>query len=416
MEDVLAVILGGGRGTRMFPLTLQRSKPAVPIGGKYRLIDVPVSNCLHSGLRRIFILTQYQSESLNTHVGNTYKFDMFSKGFVTIVAAEQTEERADWFQGTADAVRASMRHLGSERWSELLILSGDQLYRMDYREMLRTHREAGAHATVAMTPVTADQASAFGIMKVDDSGRIVHFDEKPPRERLDQVASRVKGEKTWLASMGIYVFDRRALAEALSNEQHIDFGRHVIPAMVSRLKVQAHVHEGYWEDVGTIGSYHQANLSLVEPRPRFSFYDPDRPIYTQPRFLPATKLHDCTITDALVCEGCYIERATIERSIIGIRTRIGAGARIRNSLLLGADTYESVDEMERVRNEGLPPIGVGEDAVLENVIVDKDARIGRGVRIVNERRERNRDSERYFIRDGVVVVPKGAVIPDGTVI
>ena len=416
--NMIGVILGGGRGTRLFPLTLHRSKPAVPIGGKYRLIDVPVSNCLHSGIRRIYVLTQYQSESLNKHIANTYKFDIFSSGFVTVLAAEQTEERSDWFQGTADAVRQSMRHLGAESWEDIAILSGDQLYRIDFRQMLETHRERRADATIAMKAVPAEQTSAFGIMQMDASGRIVKFDEKPPADRLPGLASQVPGRKepVWLASMGIYIFRRRALDEALSNAAHVDFGRHVIPAAAPRLRVQAHVHEGYWEDVGTIGSYFEANLALTDQRPPFNFYDAQCPIYTNPRFLPATKIQSCDVVDSLISEGCFIERARLERTVVGIRSRIAAGARIRRSLLLGADFYETAEEMERAIQQGMPPIGIGEDAVIENAIVDKNARVGRGVRILNERRERERDASNYHVRDGVVVIPKGAVVPDGTVI
>lgn len=418
MEDVVAVVLGGGRGTRLFPLTLHRSKPAVPIGGHYRLIDVPVSNCLHSSVRRIFVLTQYQSESLNKHIANTYKFDIFSSAFVTVVAAEQTEERGDWFQGTADAVRQSMRHIGAERWKYLLIVSGDQLYRMNFRQMLKTHIESKADATVAMKAVGPEQASAFGIMKVDGTGRIVEFFEKPAPDKLAPTGSMLPGRKdpAYLASMGIYIFNRRALDEALSNEKNIDFGRHVIPAAVPRLRVQAHVHDGYWEDVGTIGSYYEAMVALTAQHPDFNFYDPRCPIYTHPRFLPSTKLMGCRLTETLVSEGCYIEEAEIERSVIGLRTRIARGARIKASLILGADYYETVDEMTHGKDEGVPPIGIGEDSVIERAIIDKNARIGRGVRITTERRDRDRDAGSYHVRDGIVIVPKNGVVPDGTVI
>lgn len=418
MENVIAVILGGGRGTRLFPLTAHRSKPAVPIGGKYRLIDVPVSNCLHSGLRRIYVLTQYQSESLNKHVATTYKFDVFSHGFVEVLAAEQTEENSEWFQGTADAVRQCMRHLVGERWDDVLILSGDQLYRMDFRQMLATHRDTRADATIAMKPVPAEQTSGFGIMRTDESGRIVQFDEKPPPERLGPLSSTLPGQRgpVWLASMGIYLFRRGSLEDALSEEKHVDFGRHIIPAVASRMRVQAHVHDGYWEDVGTIGSYFEANLAMTQSPAPFSFYDARIPIYTQPRFLPPTRILASDVADSLIAEGCFIERSRIEQAVVGIRSRIGAGSRIRRSLILGADVYETLEEIERARNQGLPPLGIGEDAVIENAIVDKNTRIGRGVRITNERGERERDGKGWHIRDGVVVVPKGAVIPDGTVI
>ena len=418
MHDVIGVILGGGRGKRLFPLTLNRSKPAVPIGGKYRIIDVPVSNCLHSDIRRIYVLTQYQSESLNKHIANTYKFDIFSSGFVAVMAAEQTEERSDWFQGTADAVRRSMRHLGNEPWDDIVILSGDQLYRMDFREMLRTHRASGADATIAMKAVPREQASAFGIMRTDRSGRIVQFDEKPPAERLPELQSWLPGwtEPSYLASMGIYIFRRTALEEVLADSTHDDFGRHVIPTAVKRMRVQAHVHEGYWEDVGTIGSYFEANMALTSPRPPFNFWDPRQPIYTNPRFLPATKIHACEINESLITEGSFIDKAHIERSVIGIRSRIAEGARISHSLILGADLYESAQDFERLAGEGRPRIGIGADSIIEHAIIDKNARIGRGVRIRNDVGAREADGVNYYIRDGIAVIPKNAVIPDGTII
>jgi glucose-1-phosphate adenylyltransferase len=417
MNDVLAIILGGGRGTRLFPLTLKRSKPAVPIGGKYRLIDIPISNCLNANLRRIFVLTQFNSESLNKHVALTYKFDVFSSGFVTVLAAEQTEEGGNWFQGTADAVRQSLRHMRRTAARDLLILSGDQLYSMDFRQMLRTHRESGADATVAVIPVAEDQTSGFGILKMDATGRIVHFDEKPPRERLPGLVSTLpEGGEGYLASMGIYIFRREILEEAVGNPQLVDFGRHVIPDAVPRQRVQAYVYQGYWEDVGTIRSYFQANLALCDPIPPFDFYDEANPVYTHPRFLPASKLEGCNIRSALVSEGCILHGAEIDRSVIGIRSRIGAKVRIQNSLLIGADVYETLDEMWASEHRGVPPIGVGEGSIVENAIIDKNARVGRNVRIVNEARVQEHDGDGYFIREGIVVVPKNGVIPDGRVI
>jgi glucose-1-phosphate adenylyltransferase len=418
MEDVVALILGGGRGTRLFPLTQLRSKPAVPIGGNYRLIDVAVSNCLHADIRRIFVVTQYQSESLNSHIAHTYKFDMFSSGFVTTLAAEQTDERSEWFQGTADAVRQCMKHIGREGWSEVAILGGDQLYRMDFGAMMRVHRETRADATVAIKAVPAEQTAGFGIMKIADDGRIVHFEEKPTPDRLPALASRLPGlpQPTYLASMGIYIFGRRALHEALANERHIDFGRHVIPAMLSRMRVQSYVHHGYWEDVGTIRSYYEANLALTLPQPPFSFYDAQAPIYTRPRFLAPTKVHACRVEQALIAEGCFIAGAEIESSVVGIRSRIEAGVQIRRSLLLGADRYETPDEIAAAVRRGEPPIGIGEGTVVDTAIIDKDARVGRRVRIANASRTRERDGAHHYIREGIVIVPKGAVIPDGTII
>jgi glucose-1-phosphate adenylyltransferase len=417
MEQVLAIILGGGRGTRLFPLTLQRSKPAVPIGGKYRLVDIPISNCLNSNLRRIFVLTQYNSESLNKHLTQTYKFDMFSSGFVSVLAAEQTEDSPDWYQGTADAVRQTLRHLQNHAFREALILSGDQLYQMDYRRLVETHRRQVADATVAVTPVPAEQTAAFGILKVNRQGRIVHFEEKPKPERLPELVSDLPGVgPAYLASMGIYVFGREQLQRAVSDSALVDFGRHVIPEAVPKLRVQAHVHRGYWEDVGTIGSYYQANLALCQPLPPFDFYDAARPVYTHPRFLPATKMEDCRVRNALISDGSILVGAELDHSLVGIRGRIGRGACVRQSLVLGADFYETVEEIHDTLARGVPPVGIGEDCVIEKAIVDKNARIGRGVRILNEAGDAERDGDGYFIRDGIVVVPKNAVIADGSVI
>ena len=417
MNDVLAVILGGGRGSRLFPLTRQRSKPAVPIGGKYRLIDIPISNCLNSNLRRIFVLTQYNSESLNKHITQTYKFDVFSSAFVSVLAAEQTEESPDWFQGTADAVRQSMLHLRQHRGRDVLILSGDQLYQMDYRRMLETHRRHVADATVAVTPVQAEQATGFGILKVNRQGRITHFEEKPKPERLPELVSDVPGiGPTYLASMGIYLFGRDALEGSMADPSLIDFGKDVIPRALHDMRVHAHPHRGYWEDVGTIRSYFDANLALARTLPPFDFYEATRPVFTNPRFLPATKVESCAVRQALISEGCILVGAEIERAVIGIRSRIGSGTQIRSSLVLGADFYETVEEMERAEAKGLPAMGIGSDSVIENTIVDKNARIGRGVRIANHSGEGERDGDGFYIRDGIVVVPKSAVIPDGTVI
>jgi glucose-1-phosphate adenylyltransferase len=417
MNDCLAVILGGGRGTRLFPLTRQRSKPAVPIAGKYRLIDIPISNCLNSNLRRIFVLTQYNSESLNKHLSMTYKFDIFSSAFVTTLAAEQTEDSPEWFQGTADAVRQSMRHLRSHRSREVLILSGDQLYQMDFRKMAEAHRRHVADATVAVLPVAAEQASGFGILKVNRQGRIVQFEEKPSPDRLLDLESDIPGHgRGFLASMGIYMFSREALEKAMGDPALVDFGRHVIPSAIGEMRVQAHFHRGYWEDVGTIGSYFEANLQLCDPMPPFDFYDAAHPVYSHPRFLPATKIEGCHLRQALVSEGCILMGAEIERSVVGIRSRIGQGTRVRNSLVLGADYYESLEEIDRAQAKGLPPVGIGGDSVIERAIVDKNARVGRGVRLVNEAGVQEKDGDGYQIRDGIVIVPKGGVIPDGTVV
>ncbi len=417
MNDCLAVVLGGGRGSRLFPLTQKRSKPAVPIAGKYRLIDIPISNCINSNLRRIFVLTQYNSESLNKHVSQTYKFDVFSDAFVTILAAEQTEENPQWFQGTADAVRQVQVHLRSHRGREVLILSGDQLFQMDFRQLRDTHRGHGADATVAVIPVSREQASAFGIVKLDGSGRIVHFEEKPPPERLDDLQSDIPGHgRGWLASMGIYMFGREALEKSIANPELVDFGRHVIPQAIKEMRVQAHPFKDYWEDVGTIESYFHANLALTDRIPPFDFYDAAHPVFTGSRFLPASKVEGCVLKSSLISEGCVIMAAEIERSVIGIRSRIGLGARIKEALVLGADFHETIEEIEASQSRGVPPVGIGEGSVVQRAIVDKNARIGRGVRILNEAKVREADGFGHYIRDGIVIVPKGGIVPDGTVI
>lgn len=417
MDDCLAVILGGGRGTRLFPLTAERSKPAVPIGGKYRLIDIPISNCLNSELRRIFVLTQYNSESLNNHVGGTYKFDPFSRGFVTILAAEQTDHSSDWFQGTADAVRQSLRHLKTHPSRDVLILSGDQLFRMDFRTIERTHRESGAMATVGVLPVPAEQTSGFGILKVDAKGRIVHFEEKPRADRLPALESEIPGYgRGFLASMGIYMFERRALEKAVSDPALVDFGRHVIPWAIGREHVQAHPFTEYWEDVGTIASYFEAGIELTTRAPRFDLFDSAWPIYTRPRFLPATRVEECTLREALVSEGCLLSGASIERSAVGIRSRLGAGVKLRETLVLGADLYETPRALAEATERGLPPIGIGEGTEITRAIVDKNARIGRGVRIANAKGVTEADGDGWYVREGIVIVPKGGVVKDGTVI
>jgi glucose-1-phosphate adenylyltransferase len=416
MEDVIAVVLGGGRGSRLFPLTQFRSKPAVPIGANYRLVDVAVSNCIHAELRRIFVITQYQSESLNRHVANTYKFDAFASGFIDLLAAEQTDGRdGDWFRGTADAVRKCMKHIGREAWRALVILSGDQLYRMNLREMLQVHYDSKAAATVAMKVVPEDQTSGFGIMQVDASGRVVHFDEKPPKERLAGLASPLPGKSGsgYLASMGIYVFERRAIEAALANEEHIDFGKHVLPSMLARSRVQAYFYDGYWEDVGTVRSFFDANLALTHPEPEFNFYHPRYPIYSQRPFLAPSRFHGCNVVNALVADGCILDGADIQSAIIGVRSRIGRGVQIRHSLILGADEYQTSREADPVRGDA-PLLGIGEGSRIENAIIDKNARVGKNVTIRNRRGLMDHDGDSYFIRDGIVIVPKGASIADGS--
>ncbi len=414
MKEVLAVILGGGRGTRLFPLTAHRSKPAVPIGGKYRLIDIPISNCLNSHLRRIIVLTQYLSESLNKHISQTYRFDPFTDAFVSVVAAEQTEDEQEWFLGTADAVRRSNRHIRQHDFDDALILSGDQLYQMDYRNMRETHLAAKADITVGVTPVQAAAAPGFGILKVDAGGRIVHFHEKPKSDELDGLDSELpEGGTGYLASMGIYMFTRAALDRTLAADASMDFGKHVIPDSIGELKVHAHTFKGYWEDVGTIRSYYEANLGLCQPVPRFNFYDVRMPVHTHARALAGTKIEASRMKNVLVSEGSIIVDADLDRALVGIRSRIGRGCVIRNSLILGADFYEKTPPDP---STGEPAIGIGDNSVIENAIIDKNARVGVNVRLLNEAKVENADGPCWHIRDGIIIVPKNTVVPDGTVV
>ncbi len=420
-NEVLALILGGGQGSRLFPLTHQRSKPAVPIGGKYRLIDIPVSNCLHADIRRIYVLTQFNSASLNRHIAQTYRMDLFSQGFVEILAAEQTPDNPDWFQGTADAVRQAARHFVRYDADYYLILAGDHLYRMNYDELLDAHIDRKADITLAAQPVTVDDASAMGIFRFDRSGQIVGFDEKPPRERLDAIGQSIpagstfggqQGDKPFVASMGIYVFSRDVLLELIEQDGGKDFGREIIPSALGRFRVHAYLHRGYWADVGTVASFYDANIMLTRSGAPFKFYDPRRPIYTHPRFLPGARLSECSVRDVIIAEGCYLDRCTITDSVVGIRTTIQPGSTIRRSVLLGADFYEADDEAPTRRNE--PALGIGRDVVLDRVIVDKNARIGDGAQLVNAAGVQEADGDGYFIRGGVIIVPKDGVIAPGT--
>jgi glucose-1-phosphate adenylyltransferase len=420
-SEVLALILGGGQGTRLFPLTQHRSKPAVPIGGKYRLIDIPVSNCLHADVRRIFVLTQFNSASLNRHISQTYRMDLFSPGFVEILAAEQTPDNPHWFQGTADAVRQAARHFVRYDADYYLILAGDHLYRMDYREMVDAHVRARADITIAAQPVTVEDASAMGIFLFDRGGQIVAFEEKPAPDRAAEIGRSIPPGATFarhddgkplIASMGVYVFSRKVLLDMLRRDDSKDFGREIIPAALGQFRVQSHLFGGYWADVGTVDSFYRANIMLTRPGAPFTFYDPRRPIYTHPRFLPGSRLSDCSVKNVTLAEGCYLNHCTIEESIVGIRTTIQPGAVIRRSVLLGADFYDADDEA--AKGGGRPPLGVGRDVVLDRVIVDKNARIGDGVRLINEGLLREFDGDGFFIRDGVIVVPKDGVIRPGT--
>ena len=419
--EVVAVIMGGGAGTRLFPLTKDRSKPAVPLGGKYRLVDIPISNCINSDLRRIFVLTQFNSSSLHRHIQESYQFDQFSPGFVEIMAAQQTPDRTDWYQGTADAVRQNLVHLSNYPHRFVLILSGDQLYRVNFRALMARHVTTGAEVTIATLPVRPEAARAFGIMQVAADGRIVRFVEKP---KDPEVLASLKVE--WagfgdietpvepdclLASMGIYLFERDVLGDALEGDE-ADFGKHVIPKLIGSRRVYAYLHQGYWEDIGTIRSFYEANLDLCEPVPKFNFYDATAPVFTHARYLPPTKIIKSRVERSVIADGCIINDATIEHALIGVRSRIEAGATIRDTLLMGHDYYETPD---RVRT-GVPPMGIGHETVIERTIVDKNARIGDHVRITPDDKPPDLDGANFYVRDGIVVIPKNAVVPNGTVI
>jgi glucose-1-phosphate adenylyltransferase len=418
-QRTLAVIMGGGAGTRLFPLTKDRSKPAVPLGGKYRLVDIPISNCLNSGLRSIYVLTQFNSMSLHRHIQASYKFDNFSRSFVDILAAQQTPEGSQWYQGTADAVRQNMRYFLERPFDYYIILSGDQLYRMDFRALLHQHVRSGAEITLATKPVTREQVAEFGIMQSDADRRITRFVEKPKdesvlsefkmsRELLTSVGMAPE-EELYQASMGIYVFNRDVLVECLENDL-ADFGKHIIPHSIAERQVRAYIFDGYWEDIGTIRAFYEANLDLTDLLPQYSFFEASSPIYTHPRFLPGSKINGATLRQAIIADGCIISDAHLERSVIGVRSIIQTGATIRNSIVMGADYYETDPASS---DRGLPPIGIGRNCVIDRAIIDKNARIADGVVITPEGKPADLDADNYFIRDGIVVVPKNAVIPAG---
>ena len=418
-QRTLAIIMGGGAGTRLFPLTKDRSKPAVPIGGKYRIVDIPISNCLNSGLRSIYVLTQFNSMSLHRHIQASYKFDHFSRSFVDILAAQQTPEGSQWYQGTADAVRQNMRYFLERPFDYYIILSGDQLYRMDFRALLHQHIRTGADITLAIKPVAREQASEFGIMQSDAERRITHFVEKPKDpdvlsefkmgpELLSLVGSS-PDQELYQASMGIYVFNRDVLVSCLENDL-VDFGKHIIPQAIQERKVSGYVFNGYWEDIGTIRAFYEANLDLTDLLPQYSFFEAAAPIYTHPRFLPGSKINGATLRQAIIADGCIISDAHLERSVIGVRSIIQSGATIRNSIVMGADYYATISSSSA---SGMPPIGIGRNCVIDRAIIDKNARIADGVVITPEGKPPDLDAGNYFIRDGIVVVPKNAVIPAG---
>lgn len=419
MQNVVSVILGGGKGTRLLPLTEYRSKPAVPIGGKYRLIDVPIANCINSGINRAYVLTQFNSASLHRHIRETYRFDLFHGGFVEILAAQQTYEATDWYQGTADAVRKQLRYLKQPGIEHVLILSGDQLYRMNYRDMLRTHMEAGADVTISALPVDAELARDFGIMRLSDSGRVEGFVEKPQPEELaefrttaewiDERGLESRGRE-YLASMGIYLFNRDTLVELLEGSDYADFGKEVFPMSIRTSHVQTHLFDGYWEDIGTIRAFYESQLELAKPNAPFELLDSECPIYTRPRFLPPTRMDGATINGSLLADGCTIgSGATIENSSIGLRCCIGSGVTIKSSILMGADFYEK-DTGNQIQ------FGVGENTYIEGAIVDKNCRIGRNVHIAPRPDMEEGTSGDVTIQDGIIVVRRGAEIPDGWIL
>jgi glucose-1-phosphate adenylyltransferase len=425
MAKIATIIMAGGQGSRLFPLTKIRSKPAVPIAGRFRLIDIPISNCIHSGYRKIFILTQFASESLHRHIFAAYRFDSFHKDFIAILAAQQTIDNRTWFQGTADAVRQNLPYI-QDAGDLVLILSGDHLYRMDYRKFVEAHERTGADISIAVIPVGSEQVPELGVMKADDTGRIVEFKEKPKDPGTIEsmavspdifTANGIEPQgRTHLASMGIYIFKWKVLKNLLESTTAEDFGRQVIPLSIKENRVFAHFFDGYWEDIGTIPSFFEANLNLTRPLPRFNFYDEQRPVFTHARFLPGSKIVDAEVHSSILCEGSIINRATIRDSIIGVRSRIGEGTRLERTVMMGADFFESHAELTAGASQGIPPIGVGRSCEIRNAILDKNARIGDGVRLLNEAGVQARECDEYCIVDGIIVVPKNAVLPSGTVV
>lgn len=423
MEQTVAIILGGGRGTRLFPLTKPRSKPAVSFGGMYRLIDIPVSNCVNSGIYRIFVVTQFNSASLNRHIALTYNFDAFREGFVTILAAEQTPETTDWYQGTADAVRKNQRHIKPTGASDVLILSGDHIYRMDYRVMVALHRRQRAHVTVAALPVRASEINRFGIMRVNSEGRVIDFAEKPNSPDLVKGWELAPGlfgeghdadsEPVYMASMGIYAIRANAMELLLHPEMGTDFGHHVIPKAISQQRVFAFPYAGYWEDIGTIGSFYEANLALAEDNPKFDLYDAQMRLFTRARFLPGARIGEARINRSLICAGVQAGNITVNHSIVGTRSVIKSGVTVTDSVIVGSDFYETPDALEENRAQNRPDVGIGGDTLIRRAIVDKNARIGYGVTIDPGETAPDSDGSGYAVRDGIVIVEKDATIPDG---
>lgn len=419
-KSILAVILGGGAGTRLYPLTASRSKPAVPIAGKYRLVDIPISNCLNSGINRMFVLTQYNSASLNRHIKNTYHFSAFSSAFVDILAAEQTPDNPTWYQGTADAVRQSLRHIGTFPSDYVLILSGDQLYQMDFNDMLQKHIDSGSEISIATIPVNAKDASDFGILKKNEDGFITEFTEKPKQDQLgpwsSDTGSLMGGlGRVYLASMGIYIFNRQLMFDLLDNvfKDSTDFGKEIIPQSLNQYKVSSYQYDGYWTDIGNIYSFYEANLGLTEDIPDFNLFDNTKAIYTRARMLPPAKISGPTMIKTIIADGCIINAARIEHSVVGIRSRVGKGTTIVSSYIMGNDYFETIEEIQHAHNQGIPNVGIGENCYIKNALVDKNCRIGDDVKINGGTHLENTDHSLYTVKDGIVVVKKGAVLPNG---
>jgi len=418
-NNILAIILGGGQGSRLAPLTESRSKPAVPIAGKYRLVDIPISNCINSDIKRMFVLTQFNSASLNQHIKNTYHFSHFSTAFVDILAAEQTPDNPTWFQGTADAVRQCMTHFLNHDFDYALILSGDQLYQMDFNQMIKAHEKSGAAISIATLPVTAKEAPEFGILKTDSENYITSFIEKPKADLLPQWTSEVSDEskaegKHYLASMGIYIFNRDLLVELMKNSETKDFGKEIIPQAIGKQKILSYQYEGYWTDIGNIDSFFEANLGLTDDIPKFNLFDNSSKIYTRARVLPPSKITGASTVDkSVIAEGCIINGSTIEHSVIGIRSRIGYGSTIIDSYLMGNDYYQNLEEIRTNIEQGIINIGIGERCFISNTIVDKNCRIGNDVRLNGGKHLADTNTNLYTIKDGIIVVKKGAILPDG---
>jgi glucose-1-phosphate adenylyltransferase len=422
---LLAVIMGGGRGTRLYPLTKERCKPAVPLAGKYRLVDIPISNCLNSGFNRIYVLTQFNTASLHRHIQESYKFDPFGGGFVDILAAQQTDAGDNWYQGTADAVRQNLIHFDDFDFDYLLILSGDQLYRMEFNKLVEEHIASGSEVTIAAKAMPTSEVEGLGLMRVEDDQSITEFVEKPTdpavieslaiSEALQARVQNAGDEKHCLASMGIYLFNRDLLLRSLDNDMK-DFGKEIIPGLLGKSKLRSYIFDGYWEDIGTVASFFDSNLSLASDLPPFNFFEADYPVYTRARYLPASKINKCSIDHAIVADGCIIYDATLKNCSIGVRSIIREGSKLENVVMMGGEYFESLEELEDLKRKGIPPIGVGSNCHITNAIIDKSARIGNNVTLSPDGKEDKTEGEGYYVRDGVIVILKGAIISDGTIV